>query len=132
MPIRAILSEHIEQECYPCGALHEVPLTAFAAGVKRGPQVSGQLMQLPACAGCGAVEFLVASSENDPSDVAAGSFSHKHRLLVDALYARMVRAGRHIEDLKPVALHVAEPRPDELAQWFPAGLRLERADEVTP
>ncbi|ACY13524.1 hypothetical protein [Haliangium ochraceum] len=65
MPIQAILSEHIEQECYPCGALHEVPLTAFAAGVKRGPQVNGQLMQLPACAGCGAVEFLVASSEND-------------------------------------------------------------------
>ncbi|ACY13473.1 hypothetical protein [Haliangium ochraceum] len=132
MPIRAILSEHIEQECYPCGAIRELPLTSFAAGVQRGPQVSGQLMQLPACAGCGAVEFLVASSEKDAGEVAAGSFSHKHRLLVDALYARMVRAGRHLEDLEPATLRTAEPPPDELAQWFPAGLRLERAPEVLP
>ncbi|WP_269821699.1 hypothetical protein [Haliangium ochraceum] len=42
----------------------------------------------------------------------------------------MVRAGRHIEELKPSALCAMEPPPDELAQWFPAGLRLERVVEV--
>lgn len=128
MPIRELFTDHIEQECYPCGAVRDVKLADFTVGVKRAEHVSGQLMQLPPCPVCGAVEFLVASSEQ--AALTPGSFSHKHRLLVGALYAQMVRAGRHLGELGPASLSDIEPPADALKEWFPSGLRLELPAEA--
>ena len=128
MPIRELFSDHIQQECYPCGAVRDIALADFEVGVKRESQESAQLIQLPRCPVCGAVEFLVAASAQE--QLIPGSFSHKHRLLVGALYAQMVRSGRQIDGLAPAALSEIEPAADVLKEWFPNGLRLELPVEV--
>jgi len=126
MPVSEIFADRIEQECIPCGDIHDVLFTAFTVGVKRETQINGKFMQLPPCPVCGAVEFLVASPDDEPEYPSQGSFGHKHKLLVDKLHGQMVRAGRLLNELDPATLLNKEPTDETMQQWFPGGMKLQR------
>ncbi len=129
MPIRELQADGIKQECIPCGDTHDVPFTAFFVGVKREGQISGNLMQLPPCPVCGAVEFLVVSADGEPQHPSLGSYGHKHRLLVDRLHGQMLRAGRLLKELDATTLPIRDPSDEAIQRWFPNGLELQRPND---
>lgn len=126
MPIEELADDHLVQRCAHCAAAHTVQHTAIAAGVATtaGP-VEPAVVALPACAACGAQEFLVRSPAGAPEPAAPGGYGHLHRLLVDCLHARLVARGRVPKEIRKAG-GAAAAAFDEgaLKRWFPAGLRL--------
>jgi hypothetical protein len=130
MPVRELFTDHIEQECIACDHVHEVAFTTLRVGVERVPRFSSSnLIQLPPCPVCGAVEFLAKSLDDEPSHPSPGSYGHRHKLLVNKLYGQLVRAGGLHSDLEPTMLLSQEPTDETMQQWFPNGLRLYRLKE---
>lgn len=123
MPIREIRTDDLDQECAKCGAVRALALSSLAVGIVRDTQVNSKVIPLPACATCGATEFLVRSptGEDHPSQ---GSYGHKHKLLVDTLHAKLVKGGRLAQGLTPETAPIKEPPAAVMDRWFKDGLKL--------
>ncbi len=132
MTVAEVTDTDLVQTCVVCGANHRLPLASLRAGVGEGAQRQEGAVALPPCAPCGALEFLFRSPAGEPPHPQPGSPGHLHRLLVDHLHGRLVAAAGGDEGAP------GRPRPgpsdDELARWFPGGLRLppSRAEALRP
>ena len=130
MPIREIDDDFIEQGCAACEAVHRVGLDDLRVGVSREGKVDPSVVPLPPCESCGAVEFLIRSSDSEPEHPSPGSFGHLHRLLVDTLHARLVSRGCLAEGLtRRKAKAARAPGKAEIKRWFKDGLKLRRQRE---
>jgi hypothetical protein len=134
MPIEELADEHLVQRCAHCAAQHTIKHTAITAGVAApAAPADAAVVALPACANCGAQEFLLRSPVDAPEHPAPGSYGHLHRLLVDCLHARLVARGRVAKELRKAGGVTAVPVDEgALARWFPAGLRLPASGAEPP
>ncbi len=118
MPILTIEDNSVRQHCALCERVRDVPLERLALREDLPPDV----LPLPPCA-CGAVEHLFHSPPDEPEHPEAGSFGHRHRLLVDglidALHETTIDSGS-------LASRVTQFVPSSAReQWFPNGLRID-------
>lgn len=125
MPIVEIETESIRQRCVRCGSESTRALSDLTLGSVGEGFVDGNIVPLPPCGKCGAVEFLVRSPEDEPEHPEPGSFGHLHRLLVDHLHAELVIRGDE-EELLVLQAKARAVSPETLSRWFPDGLKLER------
>ncbi len=126
MPVIKILEDRIKQECISCEKTHDIPFSDITVGVVREDQIDGKLIQLPACKRCGAQEFLIRSSDNEPEHSNPGSFGHLHRLLVDILHSKLVEKGNIIPDIDPQSLLNNNPISELVSRYFGETLKIER------
>ena len=129
MPIRELRNADLDQECAKCGVVVTIPVNAIVAGVSRDGQTNANVIAMPVCATCGAAEFLLRSpvGEEHPSQ---GSFGHKHKLLVDTLHARLVKANRVANGIDAKTVPLKEPSPETIGRYFSAGLKLPRPSKT--
>ena len=130
MPIEELADDHLVQRCASCAAANTVPSASLAAGVA-GVLVDPRIVALPACAACGAQEFLVRSLATDPEPAAPGGYSYLHRLLVDHLHAVLVSKGQTLKGA-PAAPPGKLADDATLKRWLPTGLKLAMPSAVTP
>lgn len=123
MPIREIRDTNIDQECAKCGALHTLAFSALEVGVVRDTQANSKLIPLPACATCGATEFLMRSPDAAVHP-APGSYGHMHSVLVDELHAKLVKANRIANGIDSKTVTLKEPSAETIGRYFPGGLKL--------
>ena len=123
MPIRELRANDLDQECAKCGAVRTLALSALEAGVSRDNQANSKIVPLPACAACGATEFLIRSPDGEEHP-APGSYGHMHRLLVDELHAKLVKANRVANGIDAKTVPLKEPTAEVIGRWFPGGLKL--------
>lgn len=132
MTVAELTAAELVQACVVCGAQNRLPLATLRAGLGEGKERQAGTVALPPCGQCSAVEFLLRSPESEPPHPVPGSPGHLHRLLVDAVHARLIAAAGG-DDSGP-----GRPRPgptdEELARWFPGGLRMPpaRAEALRP
>jgi hypothetical protein len=126
MPIRELRDADLDQECIECGEVRVVAFDEIEVGVAQSDMVDPAIVPLPECPKCGAREFLVRSAEGEEHP-SPGSYSHLHRLLVDALHARLVKAERVVSGLDPKGVLLREPSDEVIGEWFKGGLVLPRS-----
>jgi len=118
MPITAFYDNTLTLHCARCGGAQEVPLDLLVVGILREATVEPLTIALPPCPACNGQEFLFHPQEY--AHPHPGSYGHLHRLLVIALYDRLVALGKvqdGVTTLPPLD-------PAVLADWFPEGLVL--------
>jgi len=125
MPIRELRDANLDQECIECGEVRAVAFDEIETGVGQGDQFDSGIVPLPECPKCGAREFLIRSAEGEEHP-SPGSYGHLHRLLVDALHARLVKAERVVVGLDPKGVLLREPTEEVIGKWFKGGLVLPR------
>ena len=125
MPIREIRETDLEQECIRCGAVLAVAFTELQVGAARSSQIDSKIIPMPACPTCGACEYLIRSPDNEEYPT-PGSYGHLHRILVDLLHARLVKAGRVVSGLDAKIVPLREPSQEVIDRWFGKGLKLSR------
>lgn len=123
MAVREIRSADFDQECARCGAVRAVSLSSVEVGVARDNQIDTRVVPLPPCPTCGATEFLIRSPA-DEEYPAPGSYGHLHRILVDELHARLVKANQVAKGLDSKTVEVKQPAAEMLGRYFPDGLKL--------
>jgi hypothetical protein len=82
------------QRCDFCGEQRTVGFDEIVAGLEAGdpPEpLDPNIVTLPACAECGAKEFLNRVASSEPS---AGVDAFEHRRAVNAVHAALVAGGR--------------------------------------
>lgn len=126
MPIEELTESEVVQRCAACEAHHRLPLAAITAAAELSEAADARALALPPCAGCGAREFVLRSSEDERARKDPGSFAHLHQLLVDALGERRFPRGEAKTSAQSDgARDPALGLDAELARWFPNGLRLD-------
>jgi hypothetical protein len=130
MAIREILDTEFEQECETCGTVRLIPEGDVTAGIERDGQLDSKVVSLPACASCGAREFLIRSADDEAEHPSPGSFGHRHRLMVDVLHSKLVKQGRVTGGIDPSKAQGRERTAEELDRWFKGRLRIRREDEI--
>jgi len=123
MAIREIRASDFDQECAKCGNVRAVTFSSVEVGVARDNQVDSRIVPLPSCPTCGATEFLLRSPTGEEHP-APGSYGHLHRLLVDELHAKLVKANRVANGLDSKTVAVKEPSAETIGRYFPGGLKL--------
>jgi hypothetical protein len=123
MAIREIRTSDFEQECAKCGGVRAVPFSNVEVGVVRDTQANSKIIPLPACATCGATEFLMRSPDAVVHP-APGSYGHMHSVLVDELHAKLVKANRVANGIDSKTLTLKEPSAETIGWYFPGGLKL--------
>jgi hypothetical protein len=129
MAIREILDTEFEQECEHCGDIHSVADSDATVGLERDGQLDTKVVTLPSCPNCGSQEFLLRSGDDEPEHPSPGSFGHRHRLMVDVLHSKLVKAGRVATGIDPTAAQGKERTPEELTRWFKGRMRVRRRKE---
>lgn len=129
MAIREIRTSDFDQECAKCGAVRAVTFSSVEVGVARDNQVDSRIVPLPPCQTCGATEFLLRSptGEEHPTP---GSYGHLHRVLVDELHARLVKANRVANGIDAKTVPLKEPSAETIGRYFSAGLKLPRSPKT--
>jgi hypothetical protein len=130
MAIREILDTEFEQECEACGTVRLIPEGDVTVGIEREGQLDSKVVPLPACASCGAREFLIRSADDEPEHPSLGSFGHRHRLMVDVLHSKLLKQGRVTVGIDPSKAQGRERNAEELERWFKGRLRIRREDET--
>jgi len=134
MAIREITTTDVLQRCEACEDEHRLLIDDLEVGVAQDEQVDGDLVPLPPCPACGAVEFLVRAPDDEPEHPAQGSFGHLHRMLVDELHAELVGRGKVHSKLRDAEGGVPKVLARRLStekrqRWFADGLRARRRVE---
>ncbi len=128
MTIREITDTTLEQTCDACGRVRSANLEDLSVGTAietdLGTDLNADVIPLPNCDQCGAVEFLIPSAEDAPDYPSQGSFGHKHAILVDVLYDRLVQRGRVTDGIEASGLKKKKRTEQEINRWFQEGLRL--------
>lgn len=132
MSIRELMEGKLEQECGCCGAVRIIAETEIAIGSSQEGQTDTRVIPLPACADCGAVEYLIGSAVDEPEHPSPGSFGHLHRMLVDVLHSRLLAKGLVATGISPETAAGKEITENELNTWFGGTLRLYRTTEDAP
>lgn len=129
MTIREITDTAMEQARDACGRVRVVELQDLQVGTAietdRDKDINTDVIPLPKCDQCGAAEFLIPSAEDAPEYPAQGSFGHKHAILVDVLYDRLVQRGRVTNGIEVSDLKKKKRTEQEINRWFKEGLRLD-------
>lgn len=119
MPIIEITDTHAVQRCASCDQCRELTVDDL-----RPTEGDEAILSLPTCP-CGALEFLIGATDDEPEYPAPGTFGHQHRLVVNAL----VHVATHRADdgdASSLGNIVAERiGAKALGEWFPHGLRLQ-------
>jgi hypothetical protein len=129
MAIREIRETNFEQECAKCGAVRNLNLSAVEVGIARENQVDSRVIPLPACPTCGATEFLLRSPTGEEYPT-PGCYGHLHRLLVDSLHAKLVKANRVVNGIDAKTVPLSEPTTEAIGRYFPSGLKLPRPSKT--
>ena len=140
MTIREITDTTLEQTCDACGRVRSANMedliigTAIATDL--GTDLNVDVIPLPTCDQCGAVEFLIPTTEDAPDYPAQGSFGHKHAILVDVLYDRLIQRGRVANGIEVSGLKKKKRTEQEINRWFKDGLKLaphsDSSSEIKP
>jgi hypothetical protein len=133
MTIKEITEDSIEQTCDVCGRVRSANLDDLTVGIMNEGQINGDMIPLPKCESCGAIEYLIPSKDDAPNHPSPGSLGHRHAMLVDILHERLVSKGRVIKELESSQLKKKKRTEEEIDRWFKDGLKLERpAPPETP
>ena len=105
MPITKARSTGCDQICSACGTERTLDYTSIRAGVHSAEsgRTDPNSCQLPACATCGAVEYLIRTWDSHPDPQ---NHSAKHKALVNRIFKVLVRKGRAEEHC--AAIYAAE------------------------
>jgi hypothetical protein len=126
MTIKEITEDSIEQTCEVCGQVRSANLDNIAIGVVNEDRINGDIIPLPKCESCGAIEYLIPSKEDEPDHPSPGSLGHRHAMLVDVLHERLAKRGRVAEGVEANKLKKKKRPKEELDHWFKEGLKLEK------
>jgi hypothetical protein len=129
MAITEVREDSIDQVCAQCSGVRTIAFSEVEVGMVRDSHADSTIVPLPACLNCGAQEYLLCSRD-DQEHPSPGSHGHLHRLLVDTLYGRLVKAGRVVEGLDAKDIPEREPSAEVLAQWFKDGLKLPKTPKA--
>ena len=127
MPIDELTNDDVNQTCASCRSTRRIALGNLIAG-DEGPTPESSVpnvVRLPPCASCGAVEFLIRSPDEEAAHPSPGCFGHLHRMLVDQLHAELVQRKRVIGALKDKPAIAKPISKDDVMRWFPKGLKIE-------
>jgi hypothetical protein len=119
MPIIRATDQQLTLACARCGAETTVARDSIKAGDYNEvlAQPEPDICRLPACATCGAVEFLVRTWDQHPEPE---SQTARHKSLVNRVFKDLVGAGKVDEHC--AALYQAETtEPPDLMPATPAG-----------
>ena len=129
MSLREITDQAVEQACDACGRVRIVELQDIQIGTTfetdGDKEIDAEVIPLPKCDQCGAVEFLIPTAEDAPEYPAQGSFGHKHAILVDVLYDRLLKGGRVATGIEASGLKKKKRTEQEINRWFEKGMKLE-------
>jgi hypothetical protein len=126
MPIQSLSARSLQQRCIACGALRSIGLEQLETGILSEHEDAASVVVLPTCNGCGSVEFLFGSSEDQPEHTSPGSYGHLHRLLVNQLHAELLDADQISAESRSRTPRLKRPGDSVLAQWFPHGLTIDQ------
>jgi hypothetical protein len=124
MTIREISDNSIEQTCDVCGNVQSCSLDDLTVGLMTENQVNGDVIPIPPCGNCGAVEYLMPSKKDAPDHPSPGSFGHRHAILVDVLHERLVQRSRVTNGIDATTMKKKKHSPEEINHWFKDGLKL--------
>jgi hypothetical protein len=95
MPIQKLFPSRLEQCCAICGRVNVVRFDdiELGASAEGGARINKDVIRLPSCPGCGAVENLVRTWD-DASGVLPAGHKLEHRKLVNRLAERLKATGR--------------------------------------
>lgn len=130
MALHEVTEDTVVQRCANCKRDNRIAITSLTVGVEHGEHRDESLIPLPVCAGCGSVEVLRRSADDEGDHPAPGTFGHLHRLLVDHLHAELVRRDQVAPAVRKVggrsdAVLVRPLTADAIERWFPRGMKLE-------
>ncbi len=135
MTIREITDTTLEQTCDACGRVRSANLEDLSVGTAietdLDTDLNADVIPLPTCDQCGAVEFLIPTPEDASEYPAQGSFGHKHAILVDVLYDRLIQRGRVTSGIEVSGLKKKKRTEQEIKQWFKDGLRLPSSTQTS-
>ena len=135
MTLREITDTTLEQICDACGRVRSTDLEDLKVGAAIATDLDTDLnadvIPLPKCDQCGAVEFLIPTPEDAPDYPTQGSFGHKHAILVDVLFDRLVQRDQVTTGIEASKLKKKKRNKDELDRWFKDGLRLPAPTETS-
>ena len=124
MTIKKITDNTIEQTCDACGHVRSCSLDELTAGVVNEGRINAGVIPFPRCDNCGSVEYVIPSKKDAADHPSAGSFGHRHAILVDILHERLVERGRVASGIEPAKLKKRKRTKEEIARWFKDGLEL--------
>lgn len=124
MTIKKITDDTIEQTCDACGSKSTHNLDELTVGVVIDQQINADIIPLPNCHSCGAIEYVIPTKEDAPDHPSAGSFGHRHAILVDILHERLVQRGRVATGIETTNLKKRQRTQEEIDRWFKDGLEL--------
>jgi len=130
MTIKEITEETIEQTCDVCGHVRSSNLDDLNVGIATEGQVNADVMPMPPCESCGAVEYLIPSKKDAPDHPSPGCFGHRHAILVDVLHERLVQRGRVTSGIDVTRLKKKKHSSEEIDRWFKDGLKLSSPAEA--
>ena len=115
MPIIRATDQELTLACGHCGAQSAIARDRLEAGDfnEAMEKPEPDLCRLPACADCGAVEFLVRTWDHHP---APQSQAARHRGLVNRLFGDLVQARRVNERCAAIFESETEKPPDLIPQ----------------
>ena len=121
MPIVSLTATSLEHVCAGCGQTHRVRLDSLRLGVSMEAEqrLNKDVIRLPACPGCGALEHLVRSWAV-PSRPGADGHQGEHRRVVNRL-AAMLKAKGKVDDACAEVLAEEDGDPPDTHPETPKG-----------
>jgi hypothetical protein len=132
MTVREITETTIEQTCEVCQHDRTLNLDDLNVGIAIEGHINPDVVAMPPCESCGAIEYLIPSAEGAPDHPSPGSLGHRHAMLVDVLHERLINRGRVIAGVEADKLKKKKRSKDELDQWFKEGLKLAKPTPPAP
>jgi hypothetical protein len=129
MTVREITETTIEQTCEVCRHDRTLNLDDLDVGIAIEGHINPDVVPLPSCESCGAIEYLIPSAEGAPDHPSPGSLGHRHAILVDVLHERLVQRGRVTSGIDIDMLKKKKHIPEEIDRWFKDGLKLSSPTE---
>ncbi len=95
MPVQKLKGAQLEQICANCSAINTINYTTLELGVSAegGARTNKDVIRLPACPACGAVENLLRNWD-DASGILPPGHRFEHRKVVNRLGAKLKQTGR--------------------------------------
>ena len=131
MSIYELTDETIEQRCDVCGHTQSVHLAELTIGMSQNDQVNAAILPIHPCKNCGAQEYLFPTPKDAPPHPSQGTFGHKHAMLVNVLYERLLEIGRVDANVNPDDLEIKKCQAEEIDRWFNGHLRIENPHNPT-
>ncbi len=109
MPILELHDNDVDQQCSACQRVRRLPHADLEVGLQIAPGVFDlSIVALPVCSGCGAREFLMRTADEALPPPRVEGFPDRHRALVHALHAALVRAERVLQ-VRPAGPQTSTP-----------------------